>query len=118
MSECRNESISLTYCLSTTTLDKEEAALEEKEECPMWVFGQFGVQDALDQFIVTGGPLASVMGHKEIVAKQDDGGKEVTDTGLIVVTFHQLAHTNALELEIKDHKTNSLNEFKKHFKLS
>ena len=78
----------------------------------MWVFGQFGVQDALDQFIVTGGPLASVMGHKEIVAKQDDGGKEVTDTGLIVVTFHQLAHTNALELEIKDHKTNSLNEFK------
>ena len=71
--------------------------MEEEEESSIWMFCKFIVKDLLDKFVVTGSPLAGVVGDEEVVAQEDDGGQEVPDTRLILVTFHQLTHSNTLE---------------------
>ena len=52
------------------------------------MFCKFVVEDLLDELVVTGGPLAGVVGDEQVVAQQDDGGQKMTDTGFILVTFH------------------------------
>ena len=58
---------------------------------------QLGVQDLADEGVVAGGWLAGVVGDEEVVAEEDDGGQEVADTVLVVVTLHQLTHAHTLQ---------------------
>ena len=58
---------------------------------------QLGVQDLADEGVVAGGWLAGVVRDEEVVAEEDDGGQEVADTVLVVVTLHQLTHAHTLQ---------------------
>ena len=38
-----------------------------------------------------------MVGDEQVVAKENDRGQEVTDTGLVLVTLHQLTHPYLLK---------------------
>ena len=78
-------------------LYKQKSSLEEQKERPVRMLGQLVIQDLLDKAVVAAAALAGVVCDEQVVAQEDDRGQEVTDTGLVLVTLHQLTHPYLLK---------------------
>ena len=73
------------------------AALEEKNEPSIGMFGELGGEYLVNQTEVAVVGLAGVEGEEEVVAEEDDAGEKVPDAVLVVVTLHELGQTHRLK---------------------
>ena len=85
------------YRLTALPLDKQVAALEEKDEPSIGMFGELGGEDLVHQTEVAVVGLAGVEGEEEVVAEEDDAGEKVSDAVLVVIAFHELGQTHGLK---------------------